>query len=109
MSTKHDHIADTLTDEVLSGRYQPGDRLPSERELAARFDVNRGAVREAMKKLAQLGIVDIQPGGARVAPMQQIHHFLSAFLGLGVPECTIEALELAPVDDPHRRRQWSFH
>ncbi len=71
MSTKHDHIADTLTDEVLSGRYQPGDRLPSERELAVRFDANRGAVREAMKKLAQLGIADIQPGGARVAPIAE--------------------------------------
>ncbi len=69
MSTKHDHIADTLTNEVLSGRYQPGDRLPSERELAIRFDANRGAVREAMTKLAQLGIVDIQPGGARVTPI----------------------------------------
>ncbi len=71
MSTKHDHIADTLTDEVLSGRYQPGDRLPSERELAVRFDAHRGAVREAMKKLAQLGIADIQPGGARVAPIAE--------------------------------------
>ena len=71
MGTKHDHIADTLTDEVLSGRYQPGDRLPSERELAVRFDANRGAVREAMKKLAQLGIADIQPGGARVAPIAE--------------------------------------
>jgi GntR family transcriptional repressor for pyruvate dehydrogenase complex len=71
MTTKHDHIADTLTNEVLSGRYQPGDRLPSERDLAIRFDANRGAVREAMTKLAQLGIADIQPGGARVAPIAE--------------------------------------
>ncbi len=71
MSTKHEHIADTLTNEVLSGRYQPGDRLPSERELATRFDANRGAVREAMTKLALLGIADIQPGGARVTPIAE--------------------------------------
>ena len=37
----NDHIADTLTDEVLSGRYQPGERLPSERELAVRFKTAR--------------------------------------------------------------------
>ena len=43
-----------------------GERLPSERDLAVRFDANRGAVREAMKRLEQLGIVDVQPGGARV-------------------------------------------
>jgi GntR family transcriptional repressor for pyruvate dehydrogenase complex len=70
MSTKHDQIADRLTDEILSGRWRSGDRLPSERELAARFDANRGAVREAMKSLAQLGIASIQPGGARVAPLE---------------------------------------
>ncbi len=43
-----------------------GERLPSERDLAVRFDANRGAVREAMKKLEQIGLADVQPGGARV-------------------------------------------
>ncbi len=69
MRTKHEHIANTLTDEILSGRYQPGDRLPSERELAIRFHANRGAVREAMSRLSQLGVAAIHPGGARVAPI----------------------------------------
>ena len=41
MQTKHEHIANTLTDEILSGRYRPGDRLPSERELCRRFAVGR--------------------------------------------------------------------
>ena len=69
MQTKHEHIANTLTDEILSGRYRPGDRLPSERELAIRFSANRGAVREAMSRLSQLGIAAIHPGGARVTPI----------------------------------------
>ncbi len=67
--SKHDEIAGRLTQEILSGQYRPGERLPSERDLAARFDANRGAVREAMKKLEHLGIAAIQPGGARVAPL----------------------------------------
>ncbi len=66
---KHDEIADCLTRDILVGQYRIGERLPSERDLAARFDANRGAVREAMKKLEQLGIAYIQPGGARVAPL----------------------------------------
>lgn len=66
---KHDEIADCLTHDILVGQYRTGERLPSERDLAVRFDANRGAVREAMKKLEQLGIADIQPGGARVAPL----------------------------------------
>ena len=45
-------IADLLRDEILLGQYRPGERLPSERDLAARFQVNRGAVREAIKTLA---------------------------------------------------------
>ena len=71
MQTKHEHIANTLTDEILSGRYRPGDRLPSERELATRFHASRGAVREAMGRLSQLGVAAIHPGGARVAPIDE--------------------------------------
>jgi DNA-binding FadR family transcriptional regulator len=68
---KHEEIADSLTRDILVGQYRCGERLPSERDLAARFEANRGAVREAMKKLEQLGLATIQPGGARVAPL---HH-----------------------------------
>jgi GntR family transcriptional repressor for pyruvate dehydrogenase complex len=59
-------IADTLRDEVLRQRYRCGDRFPSERDLAARFDASRGAVREALSQLEQLGLIRTQPGGARV-------------------------------------------
>ena len=64
-------IANSLTRDILTGRYSPGDRLPSERELAARLNVSRGAVREAIKRLEMLGIADVQPGGARVAPVEE--------------------------------------
>jgi len=67
----HHEIAEHLIREILTGRYQPGDRLPSERELATRFDANRGSVREAVKKLEQIGLVDVQPGGTRVMPLDQ--------------------------------------
>ena len=65
MTTKHEEIADTLAEEILAGQYRPGERLPSERDLAGRFSANRGAVREAMKLLAHLGLATIAPGGAR--------------------------------------------
>ena len=71
MQTKHENIANILTDEILSGRYRPGDRLPSERELAIRFSANRGAVREAMSRLSQLGVAVIHRGGARAAPIDE--------------------------------------
>jgi GntR family transcriptional regulator, transcriptional repressor for pyruvate dehydrogenase complex len=72
MSTrKHEEIAESLTRDILVGQYRTGERLPSERDLAARFDANRGAVREAMKKLEQLGLATVQPGGARVVPLHE--------------------------------------
>lgn len=64
-------LAAQLRDEILRGRYRAGERLPSERDLAVRFAVHRGAVREALKKLEQLGILDIGRGGARVVPLSE--------------------------------------
>lgn len=67
---KHEEIAESLTQDILVGQYRTGERLPSERDLAARFEANRGAVREAMKKLEQLGLASIHQGGARVCAVQ---------------------------------------
>jgi GntR family transcriptional repressor for pyruvate dehydrogenase complex len=69
-TAQHETIADVLIDEILRGQYRTGERLPSERDLSARFDTNRGSVRVAIKKLEQLGIADVQPGGVRVRPIE---------------------------------------
>jgi GntR family transcriptional regulator, transcriptional repressor for pyruvate dehydrogenase complex len=67
--THADRLADELRGEILRGRYRPGDRLPSERELAARSAVNRLSAREALQQLERLGLVEIKKGGARVAAL----------------------------------------
>lgn len=69
--TRSAAIAAQLRDEILRGQYRRGERLPSERDLADRFAVHRGAVREALKGLEQLGLARILPGGARVAPIEE--------------------------------------
>jgi DNA-binding FadR family transcriptional regulator len=69
--SRAEEISDTLREEILRGQYRAGERLPSERELATRFEANRGAVREALKKLEQLGIAAIHPGGVRVVPIEE--------------------------------------
>lgn len=66
-----DLVVAELRDEILRGRFRSGERLPSERDLALRFAVHRGAVREALKKLEQLGLAEIRPGGARVRPLEE--------------------------------------
>lgn len=63
-------IAVALRTEILRYQYRQGERLPSERDLAARFNASRGAVREALSQLEQQGLINIQPGGARIQPLE---------------------------------------
>jgi GntR family transcriptional regulator, transcriptional repressor for pyruvate dehydrogenase complex len=53
-----------LCDDVLSGRYGPGEKLPTQRSLAADLGVNMGPVREALKRLEQLRLVESRQGDA---------------------------------------------
>jgi GntR family transcriptional repressor for pyruvate dehydrogenase complex len=55
-------ISETIADDVVSGRLQPGERLPSERELASRYRVGRPLIREALRSLGQLGLIETYPG-----------------------------------------------
>ena len=61
--TLSDAVFDQLSREIVDGHMEPGALLPSERELVQVLGVNRGAVREALKRLAQRGLVQIQQGG----------------------------------------------
>lgn len=58
-----DQAAAAIRDHILTGGLAPGERLPPERELAAQLGVNRTTVREALRSLEQLGLVDIRHGG----------------------------------------------
>lgn len=55
-------IAATLGEEIAQGHYRPGDRLPTEAALAARFGVNRHTVRRALADLAGAGTVVARRG-----------------------------------------------
>jgi len=55
-------IARKLIDYVLSGEVAPGSRMPSERQLALELGVGRSAVREALKSLGLLGLVEVRQG-----------------------------------------------
>lgn len=59
-----DQIAASLREAIVGGRLTPGQALPSERELATRYEVNRSSVREALLRLEAWGLVEIRQGGA---------------------------------------------
>lgn len=58
---RYAQLAQTLINEIESGRYPLGALLPTEFELCAQFGVSRSTAREAVKRLVQLGMVVRQP------------------------------------------------
>ena len=57
-TTLYKQIADIWRERIVSGEFKPGDALPSEREIASELQVSRIPVREAMKSLEYLGVVN---------------------------------------------------
>src|SRR5947209_3747837 len=58
-----DEVFERLTSAIVGGAYEPGRTIPSERELSAGLGVNRHVVREAVKRLEQIGLVKVVQGG----------------------------------------------
>jgi GntR family transcriptional regulator, transcriptional repressor for pyruvate dehydrogenase complex len=59
-----DQVFHRLVADVLAGRHAPGERLPTQRALAAELGVNMASVREGVKRLEQLGLVEVRHGDA---------------------------------------------
>lgn len=55
-------VAESLIDKIELGEVAVGDLLPSEAQLCKEYDVSRHTVREAIRALSGLGLVDAQPG-----------------------------------------------
>jgi GntR family transcriptional regulator, transcriptional repressor for pyruvate dehydrogenase complex len=55
-------VAQLLVEHLLGGSYSPGQRLPSERALAESMGVGRSVIREALKSLTLLGLVEVRQG-----------------------------------------------
>ena len=59
-----DRVFTQLLEAVLSGRYPVGEKLPRQRALAAELGVTMSSLREALKRLEQMGIVEVRHGDA---------------------------------------------
>ncbi|WP_047152084.1 FadR/GntR family transcriptional regulator [Aneurinibacillus tyrosinisolvens] len=58
----YEQVIEQIKVSVEEGYIQPGDKLPSERELAVQLSVSRSVIREAMSVLNASGVLDIRPG-----------------------------------------------
>jgi DNA-binding FadR family transcriptional regulator len=84
-SSVSDQVFGQLRDAILAGVYAPEASLPSERELAGVFEVNRHAVREALRRLQQLGLVRVAQGGATRVLDWREHAGLDLAMALTTP------------------------
>ncbi len=60
--SKYQRIADALREEIRSGRYGPGDRLPGENDLMAEYGVARMTARHALGVLQNEGLAESRKG-----------------------------------------------
>jgi GntR family transcriptional repressor for pyruvate dehydrogenase complex len=59
----YEQVMAQIEERILDGRLKAGDHLPSERELAVMLGVSRPSLRESLRVLEALGVVDIRRGG----------------------------------------------
>ncbi len=57
-----EEAVDQIAERIKLGDLRPGDRLPSERDLAQQMQISRPTVREALKLLAEAGVLAVRPG-----------------------------------------------
>ena len=60
--SRYREIADELTKQIDTGIFQPGCRMPPERELASQFDVSRVVIRHAQIVLQERGLIEVKIG-----------------------------------------------
>jgi DNA-binding FadR family transcriptional regulator len=82
---RYEDVADRLTADIRAGRLTPGERLPSERDLARQLEVGRASVREAIAALQVAGIIETRPGSG-------------SFVAAGAAERSREAHDSSPSD-----------
>ncbi|RAP76081.1 FadR/GntR family transcriptional regulator [Paenibacillus montanisoli] len=69
--TVTEQIMEQIAQLITNGHLQPGEQLPNERELAERFGVTRGRVREALRALALIGLITIKAGEGSFVNLQE--------------------------------------
>jgi DNA-binding FadR family transcriptional regulator len=64
-------VFNRINEAITSGALKPGERLPSEREMATTFNVSRTSVRESLRALELNSIIEVRPGeGAFIRPVK---------------------------------------
>ena len=58
----YEQVVEQIQQTIINGKLQPGDRLPSERDLAGMFHVGRPTIRESLRTLGIMGLIEVRTG-----------------------------------------------
>jgi hypothetical protein len=106
---RYRRVATQLLDELREGSIPPGERLPGERDLAARFDVSRETVRQALQMLRSSGLVSTDRRGSHATlPGTTVRHVPSLDFPVGAhtaEPCAVHRTSVAwePPSPEHAR------
>lgn len=103
-------LSDYLMDEMMCGMLHPGDKIDSEREMMRKFQVSRSALREALKVLSSIGLLDIRPGQGTFIATQNSDFFNSTLswplvLGEQTSEDILELRLILECESAHHSAQ----
>lgn len=99
----YEKIVDQIENRIFNGGLKPGDRLPSELELARQFCVSRTAVREAMKALSQKGLIVVQPGRGTFiidSTSSAMRNSIDLFVKIGSIDGIVDLIEVREILEP---------
>ena len=97
-------IADDLEGKIISGRLAPGTQLPTEAELRDQYDASRNTIRDAIKRLTSMGLIETRQGKGTYVTLR-VDPFVTVLtgdpkVGISVGE---GATYLSEVEAEHRR------
>ena len=111
-----EQVVDQIREMIRQGKLKPGDRLPSERELAKRLGISRASLRHGLRFLAAIGVLNSRHGsGTYIAPgppvlkseslqaLADLHRFSydDMFEARNVLECALAELAAMNAKDEH--------
>ena len=106
--TRADRLAIEIADAILSGQFAPGERLDEQR-LAETYEVSRTPVREALRRLAATGLIEVRPRRGAIVTEITGERLNGLFVAMAEIEATcarLAAISMSPIE---RRRLGALH
>jgi GntR family transcriptional repressor for pyruvate dehydrogenase complex len=86
LTRSYEQVVEQIQDGIRSGTLVPGQRLPTERELGESFGVSRAVVREALKVLAAMGLVESRQGSGNFITSNPVPSITRALILSATPQ-----------------------